>query len=87
MLSDTQRAKLKQVADDAHMLDALEAVFIDGVKGRMIDDIAYDGDTNEQIGAVVRARLDAVKLIREVLREIRTYQTVPDEPKSFNRAR
>jgi len=77
---------LKSIADNPQILEALKKAFIDEFTK---DELNMNNAalTNELIGAITRARLDGLRKVESVFRQIEAYKTPkPSEP-SVNPAR
>lgn len=74
---------LKGIADNQALLDAVKGV----IESKFSLDVLTTSLTNEQIGQIVRARLDGLKAVKEAFKEIEKYKTQEEKQPVVNRAR
>ena len=81
MLSESQKSLLKVVADNPALTDTLKVVFDSYFS---LENLKTEA-TNEELGEIVRARLEGARLVDKAFREIatnKTYQPARDSDKN-----
>lgn len=83
MLSDSQKAVFQTIADNKATFECLKEF----LEGKFETRENPDGLTNEQLGAIARARYEGLKQIRSAFVEIASYKTTQTKAESVNPAR
>lgn len=75
---------VKNIADNPALFDALKSMFTAESK---IDVVATEGKNNEELGQIVRARMESLEIIDSVFKKILTLRTVGNVSNKRNEAR
>lgn len=81
-----EESLLKQIADNPALLAAVKAKILEPFDSFHLWQIGRD-QTNDQLGAIIRARLEGLQLVEEGFKEIEKYKTVDVKPEAVNQAR
>ena len=82
MLSDSQKVVFQGVADNKAVFECLKEFLTEKFDARVVDDAL----TNEQLGAIARARYEGLKVIEAAFVEIAACRSV-EKRESLNPAR
>jgi hypothetical protein len=78
---------LSLVADNPALYEALRELFEDCFSLDTLYDHKTDTLSNEQLGAILRARLDGLAVVDEAFQKIAQFVTIPANPQPRNPAR
>lgn len=70
---------LKSFADNPALFKAVKEL----VRGKFYEDGVFTGMTNEELGQIVRARIDGLKKVDEAFAEIESHKTLKEQDESF----
>lgn len=83
MLNDSQKLVFRAIADNKAMFECLKEY----LEGEFMSDINPDGLTNEQLGAIARAKFEGLKVITQAFAIIKSCKTVDKSLANINPAR
>lgn len=83
LLSESQKAVFRAVADNKAMLACLEEFF----EEKFTRQVNTEGLTNEEAGAIARAQFEGLKKIREAFTQIESCRSYDDKMSHINPAR